>query len=285
VVPARLRHEHRQRRVALFGIEPGSELRRILDADGRIVPLPREGAVLTAKLAEILAVEPGDELRVEVLEQGRPVRSVRVAGIAEELIGLNAYMDANALHRLMREGDSLSGAFLRVDAAQAAALNTELKRMPAVAGATTRLAALRGFEDTLAKSLDVFTTVLVTFAAVIAAAMVYNAARIALSERGRELASLRVLGFTRGEVSVLLLGEQAILTAAAIPLGFWIGYRLCAALASAYQWEFFRMPLVVSTRTYGFAVVVLVAAALASALAVRRRIDRLDLVAVLKTRE
>jgi len=285
VVPARLRHEHSQRRVALFGIEPGSELRRILDSDGGVVPVPREGAVLTAKLAEILDVQPGDELRVEVLEQGRPVRSVRVAGIANELIGLNAYMDAAALHRLMREGDSLSGAFLRVDAAEAATLNAELKRMPAVAGATTRLAALRGFEETLARSLDVFTTVLVTFAAVIAAAMVYNAARIALSERGRELASLRVLGFTRREVSVLLLGEQAILTVAAIPLGFVIGYRLCAALANQYQWEFFRMPLVVSTRTYGFAVAVLVASALASALAVRRRIDRLDLVAVLKTRE
>jgi len=285
VVPARLRHEHSQRRVALFGLEANSELRRILDADGGVVPVPREGAVLTAKLAEILGVKTGDELRVEVLEQGRPVRTVRVAGIANELIGLNAYMDAGALHRLMREGDSISGAFLTVDAAAAATLNAELKRMPAVAGATTRLAALRGFEDTLARSLNVFTTVLVTFAAVIAAAMVYNAARIALSERGRELASLRVLGFTRREVSVLLLGEQAILTAAAIPLGFVIGYRLCAALASAYQWEFFRLPLVVSTRTYGFAVAVLVASALGSALAVRRRIDRLDLVAVLKTRE
>ena len=285
VVPARLRHEHSQRRVALFGLEANSELRRILDADGGVVPVPREGAVLTAKLAEILGVKTGDELRVEVLEQGRPVRTVRVAGIANELIGLNAYMDAGALHRLMREGDSISGAFLTVDAAAAATLNAELKRMPAVAGATTRLAALRSFEDTLAKSLNVFTTVLVTFAAVIAAAMVYNAARIALSERGRELASLRVLGFTRREVSVLLLGEQAILTAAAIPLGFVIGYRLCAALASAYQWEFFRLPLVVSTRTYGFAVAVLVASALGSALAVRRRIDRLDLVAVLKTRE
>ena len=285
VVPARLRHEHSQRRVALFGLEANSELRRILDADGGVVPVPREGAVLTAKLAEILGVKTGDELRVEVLEQGRPVRTVRVAGIANELIGLNAYMDAGALHRLMREGDSISGAFLTVDAAASATLNAELKRMPAVAGATTRLAALRGFEDTLARSLNVFTTVLVTFAAVIAAAMVYNAARIALSERGRELASLRVLGFTRREVSVLLLGEQAILTAAAIPLGFVIGYRLCAALASAYQWEFFRLPLVVSTRTYGFAVAVLVASALGSALAVRRRIDRLDLVAVLKTRE
>ncbi len=140
-----------------------------------------------------------------------------MAGVANELIGLNAYMDAGALHRLMREGDSISGAFLRVDAAANATLNARLKRMPAVAGATTRLAALRGFEETLAKSLDVFTTVLVTFAAVIAAAMVYNAARIALSERGRELASLRVLGFTRGEVSVLLLGEQAILTGAGDP--------------------------------------------------------------------
>ncbi|MBS1105301.1 MAG: ABC-type transport system, involved in lipoprotein release, permease component [Deltaproteobacteria bacterium] len=285
VVPARLRYEHSQRRVVLFGLEAGSELRRILDADGGVVPVPREGAVLTAKLAEILGVKAGDELQIEVLEQGRPVRKVRVAGVANELIGLNAYMDAGALHRLMREGDSISGAFLRVDAAANATLNAELKRMPAVAGATTRLAALRGFEDTLARSLDVFTTVLVTFAAVIAAAMVYNAARIALSERGRELASLRVLGFTRGEVSVLLLGEQAILTALAIPLGFAIGYRLCAVLANAYQWEFFRMPLVVSTRTYGFAVAVVLASALGSALAVRRRIDRLDLVAVLKTRE
>jgi putative ABC transport system permease protein len=213
------------------------------------------------------------------------VRTVRVAGIANELIGMNAYMDVAALHRLMREGDSMSGAFLSVDAAQADTLNATLKRMPAVAGATTRLAGLRGFEETLARSLGVFTSVLVTFAAVIAAAMVYNAARIALSERGRELASLRVLGFTRREVSVLLLGEQAILTAAAIPLGFAIGYRLCALMASAYQWEFFRMPLVVSARTYGFAVGVVLASALGSALAVRRRIDRLDLVAVLKTRE
>jgi putative ABC transport system permease protein len=157
--------------------------------------------------------------------------------------------------------------------------------MPAVAGATTRMAALQGFEETLAKSLGVFTTVLVTFATVIAAAMVYNAARIALSERGRELASLRVLGFTRAEVALLLLGEQALLTLAAIPLGFWIGYRLCAWLAALYQWELFRMPLVVSDRTWVFALVVVAGAAALSGLAVRRRLDRLDLVAVLKTRE
>jgi putative ABC transport system permease protein len=213
------------------------------------------------------------------------VRTVRVATLADELIGLSAYMDARALQRLMREGETVSGAFLRVDASRAAALHAELKRMPGVAGATTRKAALQGFEETLAKSLGVFTTVLAAFASVIAAAMVYNAARIALSERGRELASLRVLGFRRGEVSLLLLGEHALLTAAAIPLGFAIGYWMCALLAEAYQWELFRMPLVVSRRTYTFAVVVVVAAAVFSALLVRRRIDRMDLVAVLKTRE
>jgi putative ABC transport system permease protein len=285
VVPARLRHGPASRRVPVFGLQRSSELRRIVDATGAARPLPPEGVVLTTKLAEILGVRPGDALDVEVLEQGRPTRSVRVAGLADELIGLNAYMDAGALHRLMREDASLSGAFLRVDARALPAVHQELKRMPAVAGATTRLAALRGYEETLARSLGVFTSVLVAFASVIAAAMVYNAARIALSERGRELASLRVLGFTRGEVSLLLLGEQALLTVAAIPLGFAIGHRLCAALAGAYQWELFRMPLVIGTRTHVFAIGVVVLAALASALIVRRRIDRLDLVAVLKTRE
>jgi putative ABC transport system permease protein len=285
VVAARLRHEHALRRIAIFGLVPGGELRRIVGADLAVLPLPPEGVVLTTKLAEILGVVPGDALTVEVLEGARPVRSVRVAGLADELIGLSAYMDAGALHRLLREDDTLSGAFLKVDARAASRLHRKLKRMPAVAGVTTRQAALQGFEETLAESLGVFTTVLVTFASVIAAAMVYNAARIALSERGRELASLRVLGFTRSEVTRLLLGEQALLTAAAIPVGFVLGYQICAQLAASYQWELFRMPLVVSDRTYGFAFLVVTAAAVVSGYAVRRRLHRLDLVAVLKTRE
>jgi putative ABC transport system permease protein len=220
-----------------------------------------------------------------VLEGERPVRAVRVAGLADEPIGLSAYMEADALHRLLQEGDTISGAFLRVDARAEPRLHAALKRMPAVAGATSRLAALQSFDETLARSLGVFTTVLVTFASVIASAVVYNAARIALSERGRELASLRVLGFTRGEVARLLLGEQALLLALALPLGFAIGYRLCALLSSIYQWELFRLPLVLSQRTYAFALAVVLAAAVVAALSVLRRLHRMDLVAVLKTRE
>lgn len=285
IVPARLRAAHRTRRVPLVGLGPGTELHRLLDAQLRATDVPPSGALLTTRLAEILDVGPGDTVTVEVLEGARPVRSVVVTGLVDELVGLSAYMDIRALNQLMREAETISGAFVRVDALAAGRLYSEVKRIPAVAGVTIRKAALASFEATLAESMGIFTTVLVVFACVIAFAMVYNAARIALSERGRELASLRVLGFTRSEISTMLLGEQALLTVVAIPLGYLIGFRICAIIARAYQWELFRLPLIVSGRSYAFAFAVVVIAALLSAVVVRRRLNRLDLVEVLKTRE
>jgi putative ABC transport system permease protein len=285
IVPARLRFEHTTRRVPLVGLQPTSELRRLVDSEGSVYAPPIEGLVLTTRLARILGVSAGDEVQVEVLEGERPVRRIAVAGDVDEQIGLSAYMDMRALARLLREEGSVSGAFLRIDAAAAEDLNARLKRLPAVAGTTTRLAALRSFEDTIAQSFSIFTTVLVAFACAIAAAMVYNAARIALSERGRELASLRVLGFTRREIAVLLLGEQAMLTLLALPVGFAIGYALCQLIGGAYQRELFAIPLIVDGRAYLFALMVVLVSALVSGWLVRRRLDRLDLVAVLKTRE
>jgi putative ABC transport system permease protein len=285
VAPVRLRFEHAERRVPLFGLVEGHELRRVLGADGRPRALAPDGVILTEKLGAILGVAPGDRVRVEVLEGERAVRELVVAGLVDELLGLNAYLEAATLHRLLREQSTWSGAFLRLDANRAPELHAALKRMPAVAGATSRGAMLQSFDETLARSFAIFTSVLIGFASVIACAVVYNAARIALSERGRELASLRVLGFTRGEVATLLLGEQALLTLLALPLGFAIGRAFCAAIASAYQWELFRIPLVITGRSHVFAVTVVIAAALASTAIVRRRLDRLDLVAVLKTRE
>jgi putative ABC transport system permease protein len=157
--------------------------------------------------------------------------------------------------------------------------------MPAVSAVVLREAALKSFNDILYQSLAIFTTVLVAFACVIASGMVYNGARIALSERGRDLASLRVLGFTQGEIGIMLLGEQAILTAAAIPLGFAIGYGICALMPLWLNTELYRMPLVINRSTYAVAFIVVVAAAFVSGLLVRWRLRHLDLVEVLKTRE
>ena len=283
-VPARLRAGHRTRRVAVLGLEPGAELRRLLGRDLVPLPLPPEGVVLTAKLGELLAVAPGDTLTLEVLEGDRRVHPVAVAGFVDEMIGLSAYMDGRALQRLVR-GESFSGAFLRVDAPAAPALYERLKRIPGVAGVGSRDAALASFEATLAESIGIITAIFIGFAGALAAAIVYNGARIALSERARELATLRVLGFSRGEVALMLFGEQAVLTFAGIAGGLGIGYAVCALLSRLYQWEVFRMPLIVSVETYLYAVVAVLAAAGVSWLLVRRRLDRLDMVAVLKTRE
>ncbi len=284
-VAVRLRAGHLEREVGIIGIAPGAELRRIVTFGGGIQPLPPEGIVLSDMLADVLRVRTGDTLTVEVLEGARPVRPVRVAGVVEDFLGLSAYMELPALHRLAGQGRTVSGAWLSVQPQERAALNATIKRLPAVAAVASPGTMLETFEAQLADSLYIAIGFLLFFAGLIAVAVIYNGARIALSERGRELASLRVLGFSRREVAGLLLGEQAILTAVAIPLGWLIGYGLSAALVTSLQNETYRIPFIVSTRTYLWSGLgVLVSAAL-SAWIVRRRLDRLDLIAVLKTRE
>jgi len=205
--------------------------------------------------------------------------------VVEEYMGTAAYMNIDALRRLVREGNTLSGAFLKVDTAREDELYERLKEIPAVAGVSLKGTAIESFEKTLQDTFYVMIFFNLLFSGVIAFGVVYNAARVSLSERSRELASLRVLGFTRGEISLILLGELATVTMLAIPLGLLFGYIFAGALVAAFNTELYRFPLVVSTRTFAFAAMAVTVAAALSGLAVRRRLDHLDLVAVLKTRE
>lgn len=284
-VPARLRFGHRRRRLALTGLERGAELWRVVDVDYRVTNLPPEGVLLTKKLAESLGVKPGDVLTVEVLEGERPVRQVPVAGTVDDVIGMSAYMDLAALNRLMREGQTISGLHLMVDEDALPALYANLKKTPAVRSVIIPGALLENFNQTLARTMGTSTAILIFFACVIAFGVVYNGARIALSERGRELASLRVLGFTQREVGVMLLGEQALLTLLAIPIGWVLGYLLSWLITWAIDTELMRLPLVISGQTLIRASLIVVLAAMLSALLVVRRLRRLDLIEVLKTRE
>ncbi len=285
LVAARLRHGHRTCRSALQGFDPRGELRQIIDRDVRRHELPAEGVLLTAHLAKKLAVRPGDTLTVEVMEGERTVRQVKVAGVVDEMLGLSAYLELGALNRLMQEGGTISGAWLAVDPRVRGELYDRLKRLPAVAGVGVRETALRGFETTVAESFWISISTLIAFACIIAFGVIYNGARIALSERGRELASLRILGFSRREVAGMLLGEQALLTLFALPLGAAFGFGVCALLALRFASDLFRLPLVVSGRTFLFAFLTVAVSAVVSGLAVRHRLNRLDLVQVLKTRE
>ncbi len=284
-VPARLRLGHRSRMIAVLGLSSGAELRRPVDQDLRPIELPPDGLVLNTKLAEILAARPGDAVTIEVLEGARPVRRVAVAALVDEPVGLGAYMQAGALHRLMREGDTISGAYLKVDAQQASKLYALLKHTPSISGVAVREAMLQSFWKTFGESIWVTTSFLVGFASVIAFGIVYNGARIALSERGNELACLRVLGYTRAEIVRILLGEQGVLTLAAIPFGFLLGFGLSVLLARFFSRELFRLPLVVNAQTYAFSTLVVVAAAIVSGLLVAQRLRHMDLTEVLKSRE
>ncbi len=284
-VPVRLRNGHRSRQVALMGMDSAGVLRRIIDADLRQRDVPAAGVVISAMLADLIDVEAGDTLRLEVLEGTQPVRLVPIVGVVDELFGLNAYMETRALNRLMREGPTASGALLRVDDDQREAVFEALKAMPAIAGVAARSDMLYNFEVQLEQSLLVSMSMLIFFAGVIAVGVIYNGARISLSERGRELASLRVLGFTRQEIAVILFGEQAAVMAMGIPLGFLIGVGLAGLLVGAFANELYRIPLVVTPSTYAFAAIVALAAAAFAGFLVRRRLNSLDLIAVLKTRE
>jgi putative ABC transport system permease protein len=286
-VPVRLRLGHRSRRTGILGLQPEGDLRAIVDLEHRRFEPPAEGLLMSAKLASSLAVVPGDRVTVEVLEGKRRVEQIVVAGLVDDLVGVGVYMSLPALNRLMGEGGAFSGAFVRVDETQREAFFSEVKRLPAVRGASVKEAMLANFRDVIARSLAVQTVMNILFASVIAFGVVYNSVRIALSERGHELASLRVLGFTQREIAAMLLGEQALLTAVAIPFGFLLGYGICAAVSAAINatQETFRMPLVLTSQTFAFSFFVVALAALASGLLIWGRLRQLDLVAVLKTRE
>ena len=283
-VAARVRAGHRERYLAITGVDERARLRRIVDADGRQARLTPAGVVLSKTLADVLGIAAGDTISLEVLEGNRPVRTVLVTGLVDDVMGLSVYMEMGALHRMMREGDVFSGAVMLVDSAREPQLSRALKLTPAVAGVGFKSAVLRSFRDTMAANLNLTLFINLLFAGVIAFGVVYNAARVSLSERSHELASLRVLGFTRAEISLILIGELALLTLIALPVGALLGYLLSAAIATTVQSEVYRFPLYVSRQAVAMAFLGIIAAALVSALLVRRRLDGLDLVAVLKVR-
>lgn len=284
-VPVRLRHGHRSYRTGIRGVEPGGDLQRLLNADLRSVYLPSEGILLTDFLATLLDVQVGDTLVVEVLEGNRPVRVATVAGLVREYTGVSAYMQLTALNHFMQEGPTISGAYLSIDSALRSSLYARLKEMPRVAGVAERIQEIRNFNRVMDETMLFFTYVSTVFAVIIAFGMIYNSARIALTERGRELASMRVLGFTRAEIAYILLGELGVLTLIAIPLGLWLGRAMCYYIALTMQNDLFRVPVILVPQTYAFATTVVLVSALLSGLAVRRRLDQLDLIAVLKAAE
>jgi len=284
-VPVKLTYGHRSHKTVINGIEPDSRLHLLLNTHLQAISLPPSGIVLTDHLGKILGVKAGDMLTIEVLDGSKPVRQAPVVALVKLYLGVMGYMDISALNRLLKEGDAISGAYLVTDPLHAEKLYESLNDTPRISGTVLRRNEIRNFHEIQAKAMLFFTFIATLMACSIAFGVVYNSARIALSERSRELSSLRVLGYTRGEISYILLGELALITLIAIPLGFFIGYWLCAYISQALASDLFRVPLVIEPKTYSLAAAVVLASASVSGLIVRHKLDHLNLVEVLKTRE
>ncbi|NNE20166.1 MAG: FtsX-like permease family protein [Myxococcales bacterium] len=286
MTPVRFRLGPRWRDSVLIGLPPNSHLRRLFTRQFEPARIPHSGVLITDVLADILDAEPGDLIDIELKEGDRGTRQVRVSGTIDEAFGIQGYMQKSSLHGLLREKPTINTALLRVNPEREAELHRYLTDIPTVQSIHRKRTVLERFEGQTRKTMQVITLILTLFATAIAVAVVYNNARVSLSVRSRDLATLRVLGFTRTEISAILLGEQAIQVCLGIPAGMVLGTWGAKALIELQaDPEQFRLPMLISSQTYAFSVVVILAAAVLSALLVRRRLDSLDLVGVLKTRE
>lgn len=284
-LPVRLRAGARVERTALVALSVDASLLRILDADGMAVRLPPAGVLVSSLLAERLGVHVGDSVRVERLDGLGDLPALVVSGTVDELLGVGVYATLPALSRVVGEEPVATSALLRTHTSDFRQLYADLERLPTVTGVTVRAATLASFERTIAASIGITNTVFVLFATAIAAGIVYNGARLSLSERGRELASVRVLGFSAPEAGRILLGEQVLLTLAALPLGVMLGLLMTYGLSKAISTDTFRLPMIISWPSVGWSVGIVLVVSLAAAWLVQRRVRRLDLVRVLKTRE
>lgn len=283
--PAIVRYGHREYRTALQGYPEDRRLFNVLNDQLKPIVIPKEGVMLTDHLAQMLGIKPGDTLQVSVQEGRRPLLDIPVSGLVTEFVGVGAYMRQDTLTRLLHEGDTVSGAFLAADPEAIPEISQRLEDMPRVAGITLRENSVRAFDQMMKETILLFTLFSMFMAGSIAFAVVYNNARIAFAERGRELASLRVLGFTRGEVAFILLGELTLLTLVAIPVGCILGVGLCWLVTLGMQTDIYRIPLIITADTYAMAAVVVLVATFLSALIVGRSLGRMDMVTALKAAE
>lgn len=284
-VQARLKFGHRHRKLSVTGIAAEANLNRLLDGSGNAITMPEDGLLMSEMLAKVLGARIGDEVEVEVLEGKRPVLSIPIRGLVTDFAGVAAYMDISALRRAMKEGETVNGAYLSLDHKRWDGFMRSLKDTPAAAVVMVKRDQLAAFRDTTGKSIGIIRKLYFVLATIVAFGVVYNSARIALSERSRELATLRVVGFSLTEVRGVLVGELALLVLLALPFGLLFGRGLALFIMSSFSTETVRLPIVINSATYSIAILVVLTASALSFALVGRMIGKLDMVGVLKARD
>lgn len=285
LVPVRLRSGHFTKELAITGLPPGAQLRRVADDKGRVVAMPASGVLLNARIAKKMGLKPGDTIQLELLEGNRRKIRVTVANLVEEILGQGCYMQSEALSRLLGEERSINVAALKIDLLKQDEIIAHLKTSSRVASISTREGTLKIFYDMMSRSMLAMITIILIFASAISVGVVYNTAMILLSERTFELGSLRILGFTKAEVFEMIASELGSTVLASLIPGCALGYGFAWLMMNTVDTEEFTIKLIITSRTYVTAVLVSLATALVSFVILYFRIRKMDLVSVLKVRE
>jgi len=285
-IPVRIHFMGRVREDLVLGLPPGVSLKKLYSPAGKIQQIPDEGLLISETTAKKLHVKPGDKVTVETLLGLGPayLSDIKIAGVNQQLVGGCSAMSLAGANRLLQESGLVSGAMLKIDTGQAALLEKKLNEMTGIASILSRQKELDGFNKNLGYMIY-SVTIMISFAVVLGFAIVYNSSIMSFTERKRELASLRVIGFTTGEVSGLLLKENLAQTALGVILGLPCGRFLAHAYINAVSTDLYTFKAVVYPVTYALSALggvffIMIAYRLAV-----KGVKRLDLVEVLKTRD
>lgn len=284
-ISAELTFGHRFHRGSVSGVPGQAALSPVYDNNRGLIPIPKEGVVLGSALANKLDVTIGDTVHIKLLDGRRPKVTLPIVDVIETYIGMPAYIALEALNRIMKEPRQVDMVNLLVDENLQSNLFRELKKTPKVSAVMVKEGAIKTFENTMAETILIFISFFTMFACALAFGLVYNSTRIALSERGRELATLRVLGFSNMEISYILLGEMALFVLISLPLGCLVGYGLAWMIVTLMENELYRIPIIIFPDSYGLSMSIILIAAVVSATIVQSKIRNLNLLEVLKTRE
>ena len=284
--PFTLTNDWRTRDVLIVGLQRHSRLQRLLDTEERTVDIGESGLVLSKKLAEMMSLNVGDRVKIKpMIGRVTDEKVVRVSKIIQQYFGASGYMNIEALSRVLNESYAMNSVLLATAPGKAKFMNDELEDIPAVSSIEVKEDSIRNMNETIQMNMKVTSFVTVLFAGIISFSIIYNITSVSLAERERELASLRVMGFSREEVGRILYHENIALGVVGLVLGLPLGIAISKALVTAFDTEMIRLPYHLEPRTFIISITLTLFFVLVSNLAIRRKIHHLDLVETLKERE
>jgi putative ABC transport system permease protein len=284
--PFTLTNGWRTKDVLIVGLERDARLRRLMDTNEQVVDIGEGGLVLSEKLAQMMSLNVGDSVKMKPM-MGRVTteKIIKVTKIVQQYFGASGFMNIKALSRVLDEPFAMNSVLVSTDPGKSRLMNDELDDIPLISSVTVKADTIDSMETTMNMQMKVMSFMTVLFAGVIAFSIIYNITSVSLSERERELASLRVMGFSQKEVGRILYYENILMGIVGLFLGVPLGMLVCRGLVTAFDTEMIRLPYHLNPRTFIISITCTCIFVLISNLAIRHKINTLDLVETLKERE